>query len=316
MLNLRALHTFVVVAERMNMSRAAEALHISQSALSRQIQTLERDLGIQLFERHGKRLQLTAEGSDLLPRMAALVDQAIDLSARMKAMTRGQVGVLRIAATPQSIEAMLSHVLSRMRKKYPAIEASFVEGPNDTLLEHVRAGIAHVAIASVPPSMDLEKKDLFYGYLYVVLPENHPLTSCEQIEIRDLEATPILALRRGFMTRSLFDAACLEAGTRVRIILDSDSTQTLCALAKADLGVAVVSTTALSQSKGLSVKLLTLGGKPIRGMISATWNPKRYQSPALARFLEEVDDYLHENPPGPPELGISEVQRVNRSEAP
>ncbi|MFP3245438.1 MAG: LysR family transcriptional regulator, partial [Paraburkholderia sp.] len=76
MIDLRALSLFVGVAERLNLSQAAKAFHISQSALSRQIQTLERGLDITLFDRAGKRLLLTAEGEDLLPRAQALLDQA------------------------------------------------------------------------------------------------------------------------------------------------------------------------------------------------------------------------------------------------
>jgi DNA-binding transcriptional LysR family regulator len=88
MIDLKALRAFVVIGERLNMTRAAEVLHISQSALSRQIQGLEHNLGIRLFDRIGKRLVLTAEGDDLLPRAAALIDQAQNLSTRMKAITQ------------------------------------------------------------------------------------------------------------------------------------------------------------------------------------------------------------------------------------
>lgn len=300
MLNLRTLHSFVVVAERLNMSRAAEALHLSQSALSRQIKGLEDELGIQLFDRHGKRLLLTAEGDDLLPRAAALIDQANELSSRVKAITHGHVGVLRIAATPQSIEALLSHVLSTLLRKYPAIEATFLEGPNDLLLEHVQAGIAHVAIAAVPDDLDLEKQDLFSGYLYAVLPQGHPLQSEQHIDIRKLTNMPILTLRRGFMTRNLLDSACIRAGVRLRTILDSDSTQTLCALARAGLGIAVVSTTAVTRPGEDHIRVLTLHGKPISKMISATWNPRMYRSPALNLFLRELKEYLQAHPPKVP----------------
>lgn len=80
MFNLRTLQLFVAVAERLSISNAAIAMHISQSALSRQIQRLEEDLGVQLFERMGKRLSLTAEGQDLLPRVGHLLQQANGLS--------------------------------------------------------------------------------------------------------------------------------------------------------------------------------------------------------------------------------------------
>lgn len=295
MIDLRALRAFVVVGERLNMTRAADVLHISQSALSRQIQGLEHNLGIRLFDRIGKRLVLTAEGDDLLPRAAALIDEAQNLSTRMKAITQGQIGVLRIGATPQSIEALLSHVVSKLHRKYPAIEAILIEGSNDFLLEQVAAGIAHVAIAALPDVHDLEAQDLFIGYLFALVPPDHAFSHKQNIDIRELAYMSILSLRKGFMTRNLFDSACAKAGVRVHNIVDSDSTQTLRALARAGLGIGVVSTTAVTQPGEDHVVPLTLHGQPLGQMISATWNPRRYKSPALNLFLHELALHIEES---------------------
>src|SRR5690554_1706526 len=111
MFNLRTLELFIAVAERLSISHAAAAMHISQSALSRQIQKLEEDLGVRLFERTGKRLVLTAEAGDLLPRVSQLLQQAHGLSDRVQQFHQGEVGYLSLGATPQTIEAVLAPVL-------------------------------------------------------------------------------------------------------------------------------------------------------------------------------------------------------------
>jgi len=296
MLDLRALQLFVAVAERMSVSRAAHAMHISQSALSRQIQALEAQLGVRLFDRIGKRLALSAEGVDLLPRAAALLDQARDLSGRVRAMSGGEVGLLRIGATPQTIEALLSHVLVGLRQKYPAIETSLLEGPNDQLLALVESGEAHVAIAALPEQHDFEHQELFMGRLYAIAPPEYDLPRGDSVDIRALAALPLLLLRKGFMTRSLFDRACLQAGIRVRSVLESASTQTLFALANAGHGVAVVSSTAISHTRADKLVGLTLDGRPLGQMISAVWSRSRYKSSVLNPFLRELTAYIDHAP--------------------
>jgi len=300
MLDLKALRCFVVVAERLSLSKAAPVLHISQSALSRQIQGLEDALGVQLFDRIGKRLVLTAEGDDLLPRAASLVDQALDLSSRVQSMARGEVGLIRIGATPQTIEGLLSQVLVSMRSKYPSIETPLVEGSNDYLLEQLEVGAVHVVIAALPERHDFEFEELFMGYLYAVVPSQHAFPAGRSADIRTLANHPILLLRKGFMTRTVFDRACSQAGVRPHTILESDSTQTILSLANAGLGLAVVSSTAISHRQpgnASRIVSLTLDGKPLGQMISAVWNPKRSRSSVLNPFLQELRGYVATSSP-------------------
>lgn len=290
LLDLKPLKSFVAVADRLNLSRAAIALNISQSALSRQIQGLEDDLGFKLFDRVGRRLVLTAEGDDLLPRAAALLDQAASLSSRIEAMVRGEVGLLRIGATPQTIEGLLSPVLVGLRDKYPAIEISLIEGSNDFLLDQLSNGSAHVAIAALPESHEFESQPLFVANLYAIVPANYAhLAAQPTLDICQLADLPMLLLRKGFMTRKVFDQACSRAGTRVHCLIESDSTQTLFALAHAGHGVAIVSATAVAQSRADTVVPLTFQGKRLGQMIHVAWNAKRHKTSVLNPFLRELN---------------------------
>ena len=298
MLNLRTVQLFVAVAERLSVSRAADAMHISQSALSRQIQGLEQSLGIRLFDRSGKRIVLTPEAEDLLPRMSHLLEQAENLSDRIERFHRGEAGFLSIGATAQTIEAVLAPVLRSLRTKSLAIEIHLVEGPNDRLLEFVETGALHMAVAWAPYEQKFERFDLFRARLYAVLPPGHESKARGAIDVTQMGGWPILSLRRGFMTRSMFDRACQYAGLRIGKMVESDSTQTLLALANSGMGIAVVSSTAVSQWQDCEVVPLTLNGYPIEEVVSAIRNAKRHQPSVLQVFQSELSTFLRHSPEG------------------
>ena len=107
-MNLRFLRTFVEIADNAGFARAATRLNLTQSAASRQIQALEDELGLQLFTRTGRSVRLTSEGEDLLMRSRRLLFDADAIGRRASALKTGEVGVLRVGATPQVIENLLA----------------------------------------------------------------------------------------------------------------------------------------------------------------------------------------------------------------
>lgn len=291
MLDLKGLSFFVEVAERQNLTRAAEALHISQSALTRQIQALEVQMDLKLFDRLGKRLVLTAAGQDLLPRAAALLDHAHQLTTRVHSLSHGHVGLLRIGASPHTIEALLSGVLLSFRQRYPAIETTLLEGPNETLIAQVRSGASHVAIAAPVDDEDLVCQELFWATLHAVVPPGSPWLGRTRIEVTELTEAPLLMLRKGFLTRSLLDRACAQAGIRVRSVLESDSAYALIALAQAGHGTAIVSTTALARAHHDAIPVTHLGA-PIRHPVSAVWNQRRHRQLPLVAFIDAFTHHM------------------------
>lgn len=174
MLEFKELQNFVAVAERLSVSGAAKVVHLSQPALSRQIQALERKLGVKLFERIGKRLVLTAEGDDLLMHSAQLLDQAQALINRAYGLEHGHVGLLRIGASPQTISGLISPVITEFARLYPNVNLVISEAHNDALVELVENGGVHMAIASRSNTCNLVGRELFKAELFAVLPENHP----------------------------------------------------------------------------------------------------------------------------------------------
>src|SRR5215470_5518011 len=146
---LRHFRSFVAVADGGTVSRAAQRLHMSQPALSRQIADLERELGVQLFDRVARRLTLTRHGEELLARGRRLLSEMDAIQERAQSLAGGAAGVLRIGATAQVIETSLSHVLPRYRRLYPNVDLQVVEDGAKDLIARVRDGEAHIVIASL-----------------------------------------------------------------------------------------------------------------------------------------------------------------------
>jgi LysR family transcriptional regulator, nitrogen assimilation regulatory protein len=117
----------VTVAEARTESKASQRLHISQSALSRQVTNLEQEFGLRLFERIGRRLALTPVGEQLIEECRHLLGQAGMLSERVRLMRRGDAGVLKVAAPPQTIESVLSTFLVRYAKRFPNVSVQLFE---------------------------------------------------------------------------------------------------------------------------------------------------------------------------------------------
>src|SRR5256885_31538 len=126
-MDLRHLRAFVTIVDVGGFGRAGARLNVSQPALSRQIRALEDALEVRLFDRIGRRVQLTSEGEDLLRRTRRLLTDVESLGERARALKGGHTGVLRVGATPQAIESLLAPFLVRYRRGHPGVEVHLVE---------------------------------------------------------------------------------------------------------------------------------------------------------------------------------------------
>lgn len=297
-MNLRYLRYFVGVAEDLSFSRAAVRLNISQSALSRQVQLLEQDLGVRLFDRIGRRIALTPAGRDLLDRCYIILRNVESFCSRAEELAGGSTGFLRVGATPQTLESLISRFLPRYREKYPDVEVSLVEDGAASLLQQVETGTVQVAIAARAPGSHLHGSVLFPLGVLAVVPSGHPLMARTAIDITEIAEEPLLLLRKEFMSRQLFDGACQVAQMRPRIIIESASPHCLLSLAAVDLGVAIVPSTVLLNGMEPHAIPLQQDGKQLGFWMSAVWDPRRYRPPPAIAFVEELHAATRDGYPG------------------
>src|SRR5258706_1718611 len=297
-MELRDLRYFVAVADHHGFSRAAHSLKLSQPALSRQLQSLEKELGLQLFDRVGRRTLLTAAGSDLLVRGRALLHESESLKGWASDRSGGSRGLLRLGATPHAYESFVARLLARFRRARPEIEIALVEDGAANLVEAVKLGSIHVAVASLPIGTGLEGRPLFPFGVVAVVPREHPLASQKLLDPVELAGQPLLLMNRSFLSRQLFDRACHSLHVTPKIMLESNNAQSLLSLARNGQGIAVVPSTARFGQSRHKVIPLQHRGKPIGLWMSAVWDAKRYLTPAAKAFIEVVYEFTRSDYPG------------------
>jgi LysR family cyn operon transcriptional activator len=287
-MKLIQLRTFVAVADNGGVARAAARLNLTQSAASRQISALEIELGVPLFDRVGRRVQLTSEGEDLLRRSRRLLGDAEALGERARALKTGQTGLLRVGATPQVIENLLADFLASYRRRYPDIEVNLVEDGGAQLPGRLERGDVHLAIM---PASDqgFHGRLLYPMHLLAVLPKGHSLGGRTLLEIRELADEPLLLLRSNFATLAWFEAAIHVAHIKPRVLLHSAAPHTLIALARSGYGIAVVPSQMMRNSReGVRTVPLVHRGASIGRWAIIAWDPQRFLAPYAKQFVEDL----------------------------
>ncbi|GAA3345538.1 LysR family transcriptional regulator [Amorphoplanes nipponensis] len=239
----QSLEVFVAVARGTSFTRAARSLGYTQSAVSRQIAVLEKDLGAALFDRLSRGVELTAQGRALLPHAEAMLDRWHSAQRDIGALRDLGGGRLRVGAFPTAVAALVPRALAAFRSAYPQAELSLVEGLTPALLDRLAAGEADLAVVSAPPDRPLdaarfELHHLLDERLLVAVPPGHPLAGRPTVRLADLAGDPFIA---GSATaEETLLRATLPSGFRPRIdIVAAEWTGKLGCVA-AGLGVALV----------------------------------------------------------------------------
>jgi DNA-binding transcriptional LysR family regulator len=294
---LRHLRSFVAVAELGSFSRAAERLHLSQPALSRQVHDFEIELGVRLFDRTGRRVQLTSEGQDLLGRCRGLVIDAESLVERAATLKGGQTGILRVGATPMTLESFLPGFLARYRRRLPDVAMHLVEDGGAALLNGVERGELHLAL-TFPRHPGLRSQNLFPVRLLAVVGPSHRLARQKTVQLSDLEDEPLLVLRPEFLSRQLLEATFQVAHLRPQIFLESAVAHTLVALAHTGYGTAIVpSHLRFDPNQGAAVPLIHQHGA-VGTWLAVNWHPRRFLPLYGETFVKEIVAYASRSYPG------------------
>ena len=297
-MNFRHLRAFVAIVDAGGFARAANRLNLSQPALSRQIRALEQDLGVPVFDRMGRRVQLTSEGEDLLRRSRRLLAEADSLGERARVLKSGETGVLRVGATPQVIENLLANFLSEHRRRHPDVEVHLVEDGGVRLAVRLQRGDVHLVLTAATAVEGFDGRLLYPMHTLAALSPTHPLARRIVLEVADLADEPLLVLRRDFGSREWFDAACSVAHTRPRVLLESGAPHTLIALAATGYGIAIIPSNAhVPRGAVRAVPLLHRGASVGRWAVIA-WDPQRFLAPYAEQFVGEIAVHCRRGYPG------------------
>jgi len=295
-MNFKHLRTFITVADAGGFARAANRLNLSQPALSRRIRALEIDLNLRLFDRVGRRIQLTSEGEDLLRRSRRLLAEADSLAERARTLKAGETGILRVGATPQVIENLLAQFLTSYRRRHPDVEIQLVEDGGVRLNSRLERGDVHLVLMAAGGRF--ESRLLHPMHLLAALPPRHRLARSATLDIARLADEPVLALRRDFGSREWFDAACSVAHIQPRVLIESSAPHTLVALAASGLGLAILPSNAQVPRGAVRAVPLVHRGVSVGKWAVIAWDAERFVAPYATQFVEEIVAHCRRDYPG------------------
>lgn len=290
MLELKQVLSFVTVAEELHFSRAAERLHMAQPPLSQHIKSLERDLGVMLFERNTRSVRLTDAGRALLPHARSLLEAARTAERAAAAQGTGEVGRVSIAFAGATSHAALPVLAQAVRKAHPGIElelqgATFV----GIALNRIVDREVDLGFVRLPISRDGIVTHVFqHERLIVALPADHPLAALERVPMAQLASEGFVSFPadRGSSLREHLTQAAMNAGFTPRIVQEAPDTHTILALVAAGVGVSLtVSSVAHIQQPGLVFR--ELDGPTADLQAAFAWRSDN-ASPALRAVLDVI----------------------------
>src|SRR5262249_16302679 len=197
-------------------------LNLTQPAASRQIQALEAELGVLLFDRIGRRLHLTSEGEDLLGRSRRLLTEAESLSERASALRKGDTGIVRVGATPTVIENTLSGFLGNWRSSHPTVEVQLIEDGGNALPRRLDHGEIHFGIMAVDETR-FRFRLLYPVYGLAVVRPKHRFGRFRTIDVAEMTDEPLMLLSGEYASRDWFETASRVARIHPRRGLRSGS---------------------------------------------------------------------------------------------
>ena len=289
-MDLKRLRTFVTVADLGTVSKAALRLRISQSALSRQISDLEYECGFKLFDRIGRRLFLTTRGEQLLGDCRGVLGQLGSLGERIQLLKRGDSGVLKVAAPPQTIESVLSAFLPRYAERFPNVRVKLTEALGMDQVPLLERGEVHFGIR--------HDQGVNPWFESLALPSaclpSFQLGRGGMIDIALIAPHPLLLLDSGYSVRRLFNAACRVADVEPNILLESRAPHTLLALAEAGQGVAIIPSLLRTDRYRLRIARVTHRRKPLRDRFVIQWDKRRPMPSYAQNFCTALAAYMRE----------------------
>lgn len=245
-MELRHLRYFVAVAEELNFTRAAERLHIGQPPLSMQIRDLESEIGVTLFTRNRRKVELTEAGLRFLEHARAILDRSREAAEEARRAARGEVGQLRVGFTSSlPFTTTLSELLYRYRRRYPQVALQLREMFSIEQFEALAAGridVGFVRYREPELPAGLRMREIGRDRLRLVVNATHPLAERTEIGLAELRDENFIAYPSEIGTGlpGMFGRLCRDAGFEPRVVQRAREATTQIALVAAGLGVAVL----------------------------------------------------------------------------
>ena len=247
-MDLRQLEMFRAVAEQGTFTKAAGRLHVSQSAVSRQVQLLEKELGGSLLRRSAKGVTLT-EAGQLLLRMTHRVERDVEEALAEISQTHAlQRGLLHLGGGMTVCLYILPRLLKKYRRLYPGVDLQVTAGSSEKILERVRAHEVDLGLLTLPVvARDMEVVPVLKEEMVVVTAPGHPLSRSRAADPKQLARFPWILFETGSNSRKVIDQFFREESVPADVAMETENVEIIKAMVASGLGIALIPYSAVAK---------------------------------------------------------------------
>ncbi len=291
-MELRTLRYFVVTAQELNITRAAEKLNMSQPPLSNQIKSLEEELGTRLFIRGKRHLQLTSEGNLLYRRAQQILELVEKTKTEFSVLGEGLSGTLYLSTVEGRAPFLAARWIAGFREEYPMVRYSLWNGSSDEVIDRLQKGIADLALIAAPYDTEHLSGIFVGGEPWVALiPREHPLAKTEgaEIPLSALADEPLIVPSR----RSRKEAIGRwfgEIGCEPNILCEMSSYMDAVALAEQNVGIGIFPQTTYTPNALVTSRVITAPARKVEYVL--VWRRDENLTELVREFIQYVQDFI------------------------
>ncbi len=286
-MDLQQLEYFRTVARLEHVTQAAEALRMTQPALSRAIARLEREVGVTLFDHRGRSVKLNRYGTAFLRHVERALATIEEGRREITDLADRESGVVAFGFAHALGTRVVPDLIASFRETHPRARFQLLQNASHIILDELLAGDVDLALVSPMPKTGerIESAVLASEELFLAVPHEHKFAQRKNIKLAQLADETFVCLREGYAFRSLTDQFCAQAGFTPKIAFEGEEIATLRSLVGVGLGVAILPA---AQSGEAAPPLLRITEPICRRDIGLLWEAGRYRPQLTERFREHI----------------------------
>ena len=289
-MTIRLLRTLVAIADTQTFSAAAKVVHVTHAAVSQQMQVLEADLGIQLFDRSTRTPELTPVAHQVVAKARKLIAEYDDL-VPSELGDGGLGGVVTLGALRTTLTGLMPQAMAALKSKYPAIGLHIRPGLTGTLLAEIERGNLDAAVVTKPilMPMGVAFRDLTHEPMQLIAsieePEDDPFVL--------LKSRPFIRFNRNAVVGTLIDNWILSKRIRVSETMELDSPEAIASMVHANLGVSIVPDLAVKPQDMVAVKHISLGPDAPHRTLGLVHQEKHIKMQAIDELFDALSGVIN-----------------------
>lgn len=292
-MDIRQMQYLLEVARLKSFTKAADALYITQPTISKTIKSMEEELGVVLFDRIGKTIELTDAGQLIVQQAQQIVASFQNLMAELDDLRNLKKGHIRIGLPPMVGASFFPRVIGGFHERYPEITIQLFEDGAKKVESDVAAGLLDVGVVVLPTVQEgLNSFPFVEEKLNLVVPLNHPLAMRQKADLAELAEEGFVLFREDFTLHDRIIAECAKAGFQPRIIYESSQWDLISEMVAVGLGITLLPETICREVDQERVRVLQLVNPSIPWKLGIVWREDRYLSFASREWIRFAQEAL------------------------